>query len=189
MSLETIKKKILEEADGEKKKILDEGHSKAEKIKKEVEKKIEVLRQKFQEEVEKLQKEALERIRNQTESQARNNILEKKQELISEVFKQALVKLSQESRKERERLLDKFLEDARKDLTGGCVISSTKRDREILQKLVDKYKGFKLDEKAAEGQGGFVVSSKEIEQDYTYDNVILEARERLESEVAKILFS
>jgi len=188
MSLEGIKKKILAEAEKEKEVILRAAKSEALKLEKEAEEKSVKLKEKSGKEIEKLEKDVREQARIEAELQARNDILKKKQELIDQVFNQTLQALGEQPEEGRKKLLRKFLREAQAELGSKMNILATKRDRGAMKDLVKKYQKVKLSKKLVRSRGGFIAASQEIEQDYTWDNVVSEKREELESEVAKILF-
>ncbi len=189
MSLAGIKAKILDQAEKEKKNILEAVKLEAQKFDQESEEKITKIHEEFNKEIEKLKRDLREQARIRGELQARNNILKKKQALIDQVFEKVLRDLSQHSEEERKKLLRKFLEEAEKELGSEMNIVATKKDREAIKSLARKYRGVKLSVKNTQGRGGFIAANKEIEQDYTLDNIVSEKREELESEIAKLLFS
>jgi len=188
MSLAGIKAKILAEAEKEKESIIMAAKSEAKKLQKEAEEKSANLNQNFNKEIEKSKKDIHEQARIRGELQARNSILKKKQELIDKVFKKVLEDLSEKREEEKRKLLSRFLEEARNDLGDEITILAVKKDYEVIRGLAGKHQKVKVSNKFARGKGGFIAASQEIEQDYTLDNIVSEKQEKLESEVAKILF-
>jgi len=188
MSLEIIKEKILAESAKEADEILAGAKREVQKLHDKAKGKVEMRRRVFAAEIKHLQDSSKEQTRIQASLEARNNLLRKKQALISEVFSRALDSLAKRESTAQEKLLAVFLKRVGRNLGSEVEIVPTKNSQSVLAKLVPKYSGFNLSDKRVRGQGGFIVASDLMEEDYIFDHLITEKREELEAEVAKILF-
>lgn len=128
----------------------------------------------------------------------RKRILAEKQNLITQVFEQALQELQQLEKSKYTSILKNML--AKYPLEGDEEIIVSKADRQRLgdgfilqlnQELKKQQK--KGDCKWAEEQrslkGGFIIRRGKIEANYSFESLLKSQREELEQEVARVLFA
>lgn len=141
-------------------------------------------------------KEILERGRSAAELKVRQGLLAKKQELISQVLEDALKKAKN---LEPERYFDavvKLAAESAMEGEGTVYFSQADLDRlpagleERLNAAVREKNAFlKISGESREIDGGFVLSYGGIEENCSFDAIFDSAREHLQDEVGKILFS
>ena len=179
--------------------ILSDAKKKAERIKEEAQGKIKEIdkesKVKAREEKEKVLAEAKkeeERIQDTARYEAkllyRNELLAKKQELISRVFDQALDKLAKQPEDEYSELLVSLLKQA-PTLKGKVEVLPARGKEKITGEAIKKAKkDFVLSDQVVEAKGGFVLKSPDIEIDNTFKALLKEKREELETKIARVLF-
>lgn len=189
MSLETIKKKIKEAGQKEIEEIKKVSAKEIFALQEEEAKKVKMLAEETEKALVQEKTQVLEEARIRAEFSRRNFLLLKKRELIDEVFKMVLKNLTGLPAEKKQKFLDQCLEATQQELGSNAKIFAASADREIIKKLLKSYSGFVLAQKAVPSiAGGFRAATAQMELDYSFDNLVLEKREALESEVGRILF-
>jgi V/A-type H+/Na+-transporting ATPase subunit E len=195
--IDRIKEQILQDSQAKANSILDDAKKQALEL---IEKANVNARQKSEEIQKKASSDASEKLRisrSMLELEMRKDILSTKQQLIEEVFQKALDSLSKMENNEYEAILYKLIVDAVE--TGEEEILLSKHDKNRLpgdfsnklnQVLVQAGKkgNLKLSDEARDIMGGFVLKTKGVEINYSFEALLRMDRDEIEPEVAAILF-
>ena len=158
------------------KKLGDEFEKKKKHAEEEMSKKVAVNTRKIHEKTEMLAK-----------MEAKNELLKKKRALIETVFETAIEKLK-EGRSYRDILVDLLKQTEVSDSDTEVVPAKGKED-ETKHAIEKSGKKYKLAGESAGIAGGFILRTKTIEIDNSFESIIgKELRSELELEIAKILF-
>ncbi|RJQ32375.1 MAG: hypothetical protein C4562_03205 [Actinobacteria bacterium] len=119
--------------------------------------------------------------------EAKNIILEEKQQLIADVFEKMLSSLKSIKQTEYTSLLKKILSKL-KDKKAEVIFSNKDQDvgREIIKGLSGN---LSLSTEKRDTSGGFILKEGKIETNYTLLGLINSQREKLEPKVANTLFN
>ncbi len=189
------------------KRIREDGRKEAERVEKEAEKEAENILEEAKKEAlsvkERILRDAQDSIRDEKKwiltmanLEARKKVLAKKQDLIEEVFREALNHLGHLSDKEYQETIKKMLLATVESGEEEVIISSGEKriTPEVLKKVNKELsaKGgpgkLKFSSERREFQGGFILKAGRKEINSTFDSLFQERREELEAEVAGILF-
>ncbi|MFO8015767.1 MAG: V-type ATP synthase subunit E family protein [Candidatus Woesearchaeota archaeon] len=187
MSLDKVKKEILQKAEKEADSIISRGKKEAEEMMKKADEEAEEYRKNSEEE----NRKVIERMEKKTLASADFDIkkmkLDKKKEMIDMAFENARKRLQDMSDKDKEARMKKLLEKAKKEIDVGTVYSSPE-DRKIVQKIVQKMPGVKCS--TADISGGIIAESKggEFSVDMSYDELLEEVKKKYLQEIAAKLF-
>lgn len=192
-----IKETILEEANQEKEKIINEAKTQAKEIEARYKSQADQILGSILEKAKKAAEEKKRRIISMAELENRKALLKVKQEIIDEVFEKAKEKIKALPDEQYRNLIADML--MRSTVTGNeeVIISETDRQRitpefiqEINKKLKDigKEGNLRISDVFRDMIGGFILKSKDVEINSTFDSLIKMEREELETEIAKILF-
>lgn len=192
-----IKETILEEANQEKEKIINEAKTQAKEIEARYKSQADQILGSILEKAKKAAEEKKRRIISMAELENRKALLKVKQEIIDEVFEKAKKKLKALPDEQYRNLIADML--MRSTVTGNeeVIISESDRQRitpefiqEINKKLKDigKEGNLRISDVSRDMIGGFILKSKDVEINSTFDSLIKMEREELETEIAKILF-
>lgn len=188
MALEDIIKTILNDAQKKADKIILEAQKKVNKIKEEYRHQAKDIKKRLSVETKAEEEQILDEARTNTRLFHKNTLLAKKQELIGQVFEKALDKLARLPKDKYLKLLVSLLKQAPK-LEGRVEVVPIKGKEKITEEAIKKAKkDFILSKDSVQSKGGFVLKSKDIEIDNTYETLISEKREVLETKIAQILF-
>mgnify|MGYP000844622066 CR=1 FL=1 len=197
VGIERIKQRILEEAHEEKRTILEDAKSRAQDIAAKSDQKAEEIKQAMLERYKRIGEEEKRKILSISQLELRKALLTEKQSMISDVFEKAEEKLKDLSVQEYQKLISNMLMEAA--ITGDeeIIIAESDRDK-ITPSLVSmvnqtlqaagKNGNLKLSDKSRNMIGGFVLRSKDLEVNNTFDSLVKQEREELETKIAKILF-
>lgn len=116
---------------------------------------------------------------------AKKMILSKKQECLENVIQEAKEKLLNLSGDEYIKVIENMLDNVDKEKGQEIVLSF--KDKDTLKDTVSK-KGFKVSERTGNFKGGFIVTSGDIEYNYSFESIINVERENIEQLAAQILF-
>ena len=188
MSLNDITNKILSDAKGEAAKIREAGQKDLETTlankNEEIVAAVKTLKDKAAKGAERLKKQA-EFKKRMTE---KTEILKAKQGLISEAFVNAKEQLSDLNEPDFIKLMVKLLKDSPK-LDKATIITNNKHKDSVAQALKEAGLDYALSDKSLPaGEKGFIVTSDDIEIDYTFNNLVNGLKSELEGEVVKVLF-
>lgn len=195
--IEKIKERILEDASKEKQNILNEAEKEADNILEKYRAKAEDVRKKILNEAKKEAEDEKRRILSMAQLEQRKIILKAKQDIIDEVFQKAERRLQEIPEKNYKNILYNMLLES--VISGTEEIIVNKQDKNLItpdfidklnQELVNLGKAgdIRLSSENGDMIGGFILRSKDIEINATFDSLINLEREDLETKIAKILF-
>jgi len=196
MAIEDIEKKISEEASIE-----------SEKIKKEAEDKKATILKKADDRAKEDEKEIFKMAESSAEAQkravltplrlkAKREVLKAKQNIIDSAFNDALKALSKLSKTEYKKCMLDLISQV--PYSRSVEIIPRKGDQKLIKSALDgikrenKKKGREFKYKVLSARkglsGGFIARSGRVEIDLTFDSLIGELKEKLQGQVAEILF-
>lgn len=193
MSIEKITAKILGEANFVKTEILGEAKVKSQTIIDEAKEKASVILDDMEKKGLSEKAQIVERRKSVAFIDSKKVILNKKQELISECFNDAVKNFTKQVEPETyvKLLINMGLESGVK---GGSLIFNADEKEKIGKKVVDALNNevagndFVLSEETGQMIGGYIISSNNIHIDNTVESLVLESKEYLAGDVAKMLF-
>lgn len=195
--IERIKEKIMQEALEKEQQILNKAKTEADQILKNSAITVEEIKQQCLQKGKRQAEEEKRKILSMAELEERKRLLQAKQQMIDEVFEKA--------RQELENLpVDDYLHLMQNMLLKNAVagdeeiIASNKDKSRITQdflkqvneelKKQGKIGGLKLSADTRPMIGGFILKSRDMEINSSFDAALKMQREQLETEIAKILF-
>lgn len=187
MAVKDITKRILDDAKKEANQIIKDAQNKASKILAETESAAANINKSLIREAHAALelKESKEVVNARLAS--RNKILQAKQELIKEVYDQALKSLSGLNHEEYKNLLKSTI----KKINGGELIFS-KKDQQIAKEIIDSLNGqkeiFSISNETREIDGGFILREGKIETNYSFKTILESHRRDLERQLIEVLF-
>lgn len=194
MSLEKIRQKILEEAEGEAGRIIKEAEERAAAVRQEAEK---IAKARFEEEIENEKKTlALEEERIISEYRATTSaeVLRLKNQLIDEVFDRAIERILKLEDKKYLEIIAHYLS---KNLCPGVdtlIISQRdqqKISRQWIETMLKKMQKNDLKIKivtSPEIEGGFILRGEKAEIDCSLRQIIADKKEELTPAISRVLF-
>lgn len=192
MAVDDILKKIKTEAAEAAGRVVASGQSESDGITGEARKRIETERERLLGRARQRATEERNRIVTMARLSARRELLEEKQRLISRVFEETRKSFIDMRGDEYRSLIKAFLGGTVEP--GGAEVVIDPNEKRIDQSFLDQVSGelgrgaLKLaDDRRAIG-GGFILKSGRTETNCTLDTILRDARERVEPEVAAILF-
>ncbi len=188
--MEKISKKILDDAQKERDEIIKSTEQEVTQIKKQTSEEL----NKLEKETEEFVKEALLRERRRlvgmVKLSTRNELLQAKREIMDRIFNEALDTLVSKERGEYlDRIKNLLKETGVKD--GEIVLG--KEESKIDQKFIEDMNkelgaNFSVSDEKAQIKGGFILRRGRIEIDSSFSAILQSKRERIELELAKLLF-
>ena len=185
-----------------KKRITDDAAAEIEAIKKDSEEKIAALRLQYEADAKKAyddiiaESEAIaasaeEHIKDAASVEVRKISLEAKQDMISACFDRVKSQLVAMNTEDSVDFLCGLLEKE-PELRSGSLIFPAK-DRELAEKFAQEANkrlgaDFKVSDKKAHFEGGFILSQGDSEINFSYDALLGAVRPRIEKQLVKILF-
>lgn len=193
MSIEKITAKILGEANFVKTEIIGEAKEKSDAIINEAKEKASVILDDMEKKGLSEKAQIVERRKSVAFIDSKKVILNKKQELISECFDDAVKNFTKQVEPETyvKLLINMGLESGVK---GGSLIFNADEKEKIGKKVVDALNNevagnsFVLSDEVGQMIGGYIISSNNIHIDNTVESLVLESKEYLAGDVAKMLF-
>lgn len=187
MSIESITKRIKDEADAYAKKQISAAEKQKKEILKEAEKQADEIKAKAKARSEKDGKTLIERRESVAGLESRKLQLQAKQDVIAESFELALEKLLDMS--EKDYLT--FIEGQLKEFKGqsGEIMLNEKDGKKLaskLSKLVDKK--LKVSSDPVNIKGGFILKQGDITINCSLEKLLEDKKEELTSEIASELF-
>jgi V/A-type H+-transporting ATPase subunit E len=190
--MERIKDSILSEAKTQAEKIIKEAEDRVKEMKKQAAKSAEEITKTRLQKAETEAKEAAARKLSMEELELKKQILKAKQGFIDQAFEKALSRLKGLPEETFADMIVSVLKDIR--VTGEEEIVVSQRDREMFEKgLLKKINDrlgleIKLSEETRSMQGGFIVKTRGVEINNSFETLLRMERERIETEIADILF-
>ena len=193
MAVDDILKRIEADARTEAERIVAERQKEGEAVLDEARRKRDALKEKLGARARQRADEARNRIVTLAKLAARRELLNEKQRLIDRAFDGAREKVLAMSREEYRRLIRGLLERAVEDGENEVIVD-TGEDRidqafldDVARNLGESTK-LRLSSARRPIGGGFVLRRGRTETNQALDTILRDARERLETEVAAILF-
>ena len=184
------------------KKILDDAKQKANEIIKEAENKKREIEAKTKEQITRIKKETermvldqknreYDRITGRARLALRNDMLRLKREIIDELFNKAIDRLVNKKSDEYLKIIRELL--SRDEISeGGELIIGEKENRideGFIKAINEEMDGsFTLSSERRPIRGGFILRRGKVEIDASFETLLEAKKERLEMELAKILF-
>ncbi|MFH1501706.1 MAG: V-type ATP synthase subunit E [Candidatus Eisenbacteria bacterium] len=193
MAVLDILRKIAADADEEAGKILEQARAEADTIAAQGRAKAEAQREKLEGAARQRAVEERNRIITHAKLSSRRDVLTEKQRLIDRVFEDTRKSIVNMGRDEYQRLIASFLEGAAESAECEIIVDpqETRIDQAFLDRIAAGIDGctFRMSDERRPIGGGFVLKRGRTETNCTLETILRDARERLESEVAKTLFS
>lgn len=190
--MERIRESILAEARTQAEAIIKEAEDKVKEMEIQAEKRAEELTKNRFERAEVEAQEAQKRMLSMAELELKKQSLEAKQSIIDQAFDKALVKLNNLPEEKYAAMIVTALGSV--GIKGGEELIVPPQDREkfqkgLLKRINDKL-GFelKLSDEDRGIQGGFIVKVDGVEINNSFETLLRMEREKVESEIADILF-
>lgn len=193
-----LREKILAEAGSQARTVLDDGRKKAAEIldqgEKQAERQVKAIREAAQKKAEELRRRAL----TISALDARKKILAAKEGLIEETFTLAIERLCALDQKDYEELLYAMLLAASRTGAEEIIVAGADSVRftaklleRVNKELVVRGKQGRLalSPEVRDMQGGFVLRAGDVEINCSFDSILRMQRDKLETDVASILFS
>ncbi|NLZ91748.1 MAG: hypothetical protein GX918_07495 [Clostridiales bacterium] len=190
--MERIRESILAEARTQAEAIIKEAEDSVKEMEGQAEKRAEGLTKNRLERAKVEAQEAQKRMLSMAELELKKQSLEAKQSIIDQAFDKALVKLNKLPDEKYAAMIVSVLGSV--GLAGGEELIVPLKDRErfqkgLLKRINDKL-GFelKLSDEDRGIQGGFIVKVDGVEINNSFETLLRMEREKVESEIADILF-
>lgn len=195
--IDRIKNQILQDAENERQKIIDDANKKAKELKDEAKKESEKIIADILKKATVTTEEKKRRAISMEHLEQRKSLLKAKQDLIDEVFNIAEKRLEKmPPEKYRNLIYNMMLKSVE---MGNEEIIISEKDKEVInQALIDKVNeslnnqgksgNLKLSTTYRDMIGGFILKTQDVEINSTFDSIIKQEREELETKIAKILF-
>ena len=190
--MERIRESILAEARTQAEAIIKEAEDKVKEMEIQAEKRAEELTKNRLERAEVEAQEAQKRMLSMAELELKKQSLEAKQSIIDQAFDKTLAKLNNLPEEKYAAMIVSALGSV--GLKGGEVLIVPPQDREKFQKgLLKKVNDrlgieLKLSDEDRGIQGGFIVKVDGVEINNSFETLLRMEREKVESEIADILF-
>ncbi len=193
MSLADIKKKIEADAGAEARKILDCAKEQAAQIAAEADREIKEIRSSYEERFKAEEPEILRRREIVANLDVKKISLGARQQLIDEVYRGALEKLSSLPSEKYLSFMEKMLNGSVKE-GDELVVTVGKDERYITQDWLKGYNerhrtNLSLSDVKAPISGGFVLSRDNVSENASFEMLVRWLRDDLEADVVKRLFS
>ena len=193
MAVDDILKKIQADAEEAARQIVSEGKEAADAVLEEARAKVDARRSELHTRAEQRAQEERNRITTLAKLSARRELLEEKQRFIDRVFDEARERISGMDKLEYRALVSKLLADAVE--SGDEEVLIGENEDRIDQAFLDEFSkkfgkggGLKLSAERRPIDGGFVLRSGRVDTNCALATIMRDAREKLETEVAGILF-
>jgi V/A-type H+-transporting ATPase subunit E len=192
MAVDDILKKIKADADEAARKIVSEGQEAADVVAGEARARAEAQRKELRARAEQRAQEDRNRITTLARLAARRELLDEKQGFIDRVFDEAGKKIAGMDQGEYRKFITGFLKSTVESGDEEVLIGETEtRIDQVFLDSVSKeagWGGLKLSSERRPIRGGFILRSGRVQTNCALETILRDAREKLETEVAAILF-
>jgi V/A-type H+-transporting ATPase subunit E len=193
MAVQDILKKIRADAEDAARRIVEEGEAAAAEVTAEARNRIEAQGERLRGKARQRADEERNRIVTLARLSGRRELLQEKQRLIDRVFDETRKSILEMGPDEYRRLIRTFLRDAREagDVEVIVDVNETRIDQSFLDEVAHEIRGagrLMLSSERREIGGGFILRSGRTETNCTLETILRDAREKMETEVASILF-
>lgn len=181
MGLNEIRDRINEDTENEVSKVIEEGKNTASKVIADTKQDMAQQKTKFDEETKAFVEEMEKRAVTDARFEVRKRLLEKKKQILAQVFDEVRKELIRMPDSTREKWIKSILEKVKNELDVKYVYASS---RDV--KFIPEY-----NPQEAAIIGGVIVenSDKSMRIDYSFDSLLDDIKGQTLQEVAKILFS
>lgn len=192
MAVDDILNKIKAEAEEATRRVLKGAQGEADGITAEARKRVDAERERLLSRARQRADEERNRIVTMAKLSARRELLEEKQRLIDRVFEDTKKSIMDMGRDEYRRLMTSFLKGNVESEGAEVIIDAD--EKRIDQAFLDQVSGelgrgpLKLASERRAIGGGFILRNGRTETNCALDTILRDARERLETDVAAILF-
>lgn len=192
MAVDDILKKIKADADEAARKIVSERQEAADVVAGEARARAEAQRKELRARAEQRAQEDRNRITTLARLAARRELLDEKQGFIDRVFDEAGKKIAGMDQGEYRKFITGFLKSTVESGDEEVLIGETEtRIDQVFLDSVSKeagWGGLKLSSERRPIRGGFILRSGRVQTNCALETILRDAREKLETEVAAILF-
>jgi len=193
MAVEDILKKIRADAEEAAHRIVAEGQAAADQVTAEARARVEAQGERLRAKARQRADEERNRIVTLARLSGRRELLNEKQRLIDRVFEETKKSILEMRRDDYRRLIRTFLEGTREaaDVEVIVDVDETRIDQGFLDEVARDAGdpgSLTLSSERREIGGGFILRSGRTETNCTLETILRDAREKLETEVASILF-
>ena len=193
MAVDDILKKIKADAEEVARKIVAEGQAAADAVAKEARTRADVQKKALRAKAEQRAQEERNRITTLARLAARRELLDEKQALIDRVFDEAGSRLAEMEQGEYREFIMRLLKDTVESGDEEVVIGKqeSRLDQAFLNSVSKELGlggGLKLASERRTMSAGFILRSGRVETNCALSTILRDAREKLETEVAAILF-
>jgi len=186
MALEDIKKAILDEANKSVSAHQILGREKISEIKKEWdEKKAEKINKLIESAKRKMEKR-IQQSQFVIQIEKQSEILKKKQEIISKVYKIALEKLSKLSDSEYVKMMEKLINDLPD--SPGFLVSAENKNSLLKKALENSRKKHQISKDSIKSLGGFIYQTEKIEINQSFEVLIENDKQKSFTKIIKKIF-
>ena len=193
MAVDDILKKIKADAEEAARKIVAEGQAAADVVTSEARERTGVQKKELRARAEQRAQEERNRITTLARLAARRELLEEKQALIDRVFDEAGERIAAMKQAEYREFIGGFLKNTVE--SGDEEVLIGEGERRLDQAFLDSVSkelglgaGLKLASERRPISGGFILRRGRVETNCALSTILRDAREKLETEVAAILF-
>jgi V/A-type H+-transporting ATPase subunit E len=193
MAVEDILRKIRADAEEAARRIVNEGKAAADAVTAQARARVEAQQERMRARARQRADEERNRIVTLARLSGRRDLLNEKQRLIDRVFEETEKSILEMGRDDYRRLIRRLLRDTREagDVEVIVDVNETRIDQSFLDDVGRELGGsgsLKLSNERREIGGGFILRSGRTETNCALGTILRDARERLETEVASILF-
>ncbi|MCX7778859.1 MAG: V-type ATP synthase subunit E [Patescibacteria group bacterium] len=185
MALDDILKKIKKETEEKIKEIEERNREEVRKLEEKYRAEIEKRKSEILAETEAEVQKRIQQTQIRLNLETKNLLLQKKQEILDNIYQEVLDELSNLSDSDYQKLILNLLKRCPER---GEIIPAQNRERVTEKAIAESKKKFHLAKKSLAIKGGFIFSSENLEIDNSFENLIKIIREKTEIEVSKILF-
>ena len=182
---------IIEQIKKENQKKVDEINEEYDKKMKKLDKELEDMKQEAKaatnNQVETNSKKIMNKMTTVAKMEAKNKLLQEKRELIDEIFKSALNKLTESE--DYKKLVKELLVHSKIEGDDIKVIPAKGKEDETKEALEDSGKDYEMADESADIRGGFILVSEKVEVDNSFESILnKQLKDEIELEIAKTLF-
>lgn len=192
--IQRIKERILEGAQQEADKKIKDAEKKAQEILEKARKDAENRKKKLLEKAARDAEDIKAKMISMAELDMKKNLLATKQDMVDKAFRQALERLKNMDTEKYEEILTRMILKAVE--TGEEEIIFSKHDLRRLPKdfitklnnLRERKLNLKLSRESRDIEGGFILKSRGVETNNSFESIMRMERDNIESRIAGILF-
>jgi len=193
MAVQDILKKIKADAEANASGIVAEGKAAGQKVLADAQTDIDAQKEKLMARARQHADEERNRIITLARLAARRELLNEKQGLIDRVFDETRKKILAMDAGEYRKLMRSFIESSVDTGNEEVIVDASERhiDQAFLDEVsrsLGKGSGLKLSSEKRAIAGGFILREGKVETNCALDTILRDARERVETDVAAILF-